>query len=100
MAGGVGVEFHAAAVDGDVVVVPAKGDEVVRVVAPALASGPDVVYLEPVSALAAVDSAAPLVTLEDVEPGGPGYGFSQVAVTDRVFPNDVDPDLAVTEDLV
>jgi hypothetical protein len=57
------------AVDGDVVVVPAEGYEVVGVVVAALGAVADVMDLEPVAAGAAVDDTA-AVAMEDVAAGG------------------------------
>jgi hypothetical protein len=53
-------------VDDDVVVVPAKGGEVVCVGGAALAPGGDVVGLEAVAAGAAVGGADPAVAVQDV----------------------------------
>jgi len=52
-------------VDGYVVVVPAEADEVVGVVAAVVGLVLDVVGLEPVAAVAAVDRALTLVPPED-----------------------------------
>ena len=62
---GVAVEGVAVLVDDDVVVVPAEGDQIVRVGGSALAPGGDVVDLEPVSAVAGVGSALVAVAMED-----------------------------------
>ncbi len=51
----VGVEGHAHLVDGDVVVVPAEGDEIVGIVSPVVVALLDVVGLESVAAGAAFD---------------------------------------------
>jgi hypothetical protein len=50
-----GVDPVAEAVDGDVVVVPAQRDEVVRIVVAAVLSFSDVVGLEAVAAVASLD---------------------------------------------
>jgi hypothetical protein len=88
-------------VDGNVVVVPAQGYEVVRVVIAAMGSRPDVMRLHPVPALAAVDLAAALVAMEDEAANRRWDGFSEVGDTDRssVVTADDGPDLAGAEDL-
>jgi hypothetical protein len=62
---GVVVEGVVLLVDDDVVVVPAEGDQIVRVSGPSLAPGGDVVDLEPVSAVAAVGGAPVVVAVDD-----------------------------------
>jgi hypothetical protein len=62
---GVVVEGVAVLVDDDVVVVPAEGDQIVRVGGSALAPGGDVVDLEPVSAVTAVGGAPVVVAVDD-----------------------------------
>ena len=52
-------------VDGDVMVIPADGDQVLRVGSPTSTPGDDVVHLEPVPAVATVDDAAVPVTVDD-----------------------------------
>jgi hypothetical protein len=47
--GGVGVDSESEHVDGDVVVVPAEGDQILRIVVTAVVTFCDVVDLEPVS---------------------------------------------------
>ena len=64
-----GVDAVAVAVDGDVVVEPAEGGEVVGVVVASACPGVDVVGLEPVAAGAAVDGAA-TVAPQHVAAGG------------------------------
>ncbi len=51
----VGVEGHAHLVDGDVVVVPAEGDEVVGIMGAVIAAFDDVVGLDSVAAAASFD---------------------------------------------
>ena len=53
----VGVDGEAELMDGDVVVVPAEGDEVVGVVVAALVPFPDVMGLQPVTAAVSFDRA-------------------------------------------
>ena len=95
------VDSHPHLVDGNVVVVPAQGYEVVRVVIAAMGSRPDVMRLDPVPALAAVDLAAALVAMEDEAANRRWDGFSEVGNTDRssVVTADDGPDLAGAEDL-
>ena len=100
MGGTVRVDPESELVDGDVVVVPAEGDEVVGVVAAAVGSLGEVVGLEPVAAGAAFDRALPLVPPQDVAPGAGWEGFSQIGIGNRVETvGGDDPDLAVAEDL-
>jgi hypothetical protein len=52
-------------VDGDVMVVPAEGDQIPRVGPPTLTPGNDVVDLEPIPTVAAVDDTPIAVTVKD-----------------------------------
>ena len=86
----VGVDPVSSPVDGDVMVVPAKGGQVGGGVGAAVASGDDVMCLEPVAALAGVDHAL-AVSCEygSAEPFGdlalrpPGFCDSAVLEGDR-----------------
>ena len=53
-----GVDAHASAVYGDVVVPPAQGGEIVGCVVPSLGCGGDVVDFESVCGVASVDGAS------------------------------------------
>jgi hypothetical protein len=98
--GGLGVDLVAEAVDGDVVVVPAEGDEVVGVVVAAVGTLADVVGLEPVAAVASLDGALVLVPPGHVAADVAGYGFSHIGIGDGVEPvGDDQADLAGAEDL-
>ena len=100
MDGGLGVDLVAEAVDGDVVVVPAEGDEVVGVVVAAVGTLADVVGLEPVAAVASFDGASVLVPPGDVAADVAGDGFSPIRICHRVEAvGDDHPDLAGAEDL-
>jgi len=97
--GGLGVDLVAEAVDGDVVVVPAEGDEVVGVVVAAVGTLADVVGLEPVAAVA-IDGALVLVSPGDVAVDVAGDGFSPIRICHRVEAvGDDEADLAGAEDL-
>ena len=61
----VGVDLVSEAVDDDVVVEPAQGGEVVRVMITAGGSGPDVVDLEAVPGVATGNSAAPVAVFDE-----------------------------------
>ena len=61
MGGAVGVDGETGLVDGNVMVVPAEGDQVVGMMVTAVASLPDVVRLEPVTAGRALDRTLPLL---------------------------------------
>jgi hypothetical protein len=76
------VEDHAHLVDGDVMVVPAEGDQIVRIMISALGSWFDVVGLEPVAART-VDLALSLIPVKDIGSDGGGDGFSPVGHPDR-----------------
>ena len=82
--GTVGVDPESQVVDGDVVVIPAEGDEVVGVVAATVGSLLDVVGLEPVTACTSFDRTLPLIPIQDVASDTGGDGFSQVGVGDGV----------------
>ena len=98
--GGLGVDLVAEAVDGDVVVVPAEGDQVVGVVVAAVGSLADVVGLEPVAAVASFDGTSVLVSPGDVAADVAGDGFSPIGVGDGVEAvGDDEADLAGAEDL-
>ena len=84
MGGAMGVDGEAEPVDGDMMVVPAQGGEVVGVVVAAVLSFSDVVGLEPVSARASFDGTLPHVPPEDEGSDCGGDGFSQIRVGDRV----------------
>ena len=60
----VGVDAVSPVVDGDVMVPPAQRGEVLNVMSASLATGDNVVDLEPVAALASINGAAP-VTIKD-----------------------------------
>jgi hypothetical protein len=62
---GMVVEGGVLLVDDDVVVVPAEGDEIVRVGWPTLAPGGDVVDLQPVSAVTSVCCAPVGISVDD-----------------------------------
>jgi hypothetical protein len=97
--GGLGVDPVGEAVDGDVVVVPAEGDEVVGVVVAAVGTLADVVGLEPVAAVA-IDGALVLVSPGDVAVDVAGDGFSPIRICHRVEAvGDDEADLAGAEDL-
>ena len=55
MGRGLGIDLHPHPMDGDVVVIPTKRDEVVGVMAPTPGTGMDVVDLEPVTGTTALD---------------------------------------------
>ena len=55
---GLGIDAHASAVYGDVVMPPAQGGEVLRCVVPASRSRDDVMHLETVCGVASVDGAS------------------------------------------
>jgi hypothetical protein len=57
------VERHTHLMDGDMMVVPAQTHQIARIVIAAPGSPPDVVGLDPIATLAAVDLTSPLVTL-------------------------------------
>ena len=98
--GGLGVDPETQLVDGDVVVVPAEGDEVVGVVVAAVGSLPDVVGLEPVGAVASFDGALPLISPLHVAADVAGDGFSHIRIGDGVEAfGDDEADLAGAEDL-
>ena len=71
-------------VDGDVVVIPAEGDEVVGVVAATVGALVDVVGLEPVTACTPFDGTLPLIPIQHQASDTGGDGFSQVGVGDGV----------------
>ena len=94
-----GVDPVAESVDGDVMVVPAEGDEVVGVVVAAVGALADVVGLEPVAAVASLDGALVLVTELHKPADRAGDGFSHVGIGHRVESVDGDdPDLSGAED--
>ena len=78
------VDAVAESVDGDVVVVPAEGDQVVGVVVAAVLSFSDVVGLEAVGAVASLDRALVLVSPLHIAADVAGDGFSHVGVGDGV----------------
>jgi len=73
-----GVDPVAESVDGDVVVVPAEGDQVVGVVVAAVGSWADVVGLEPVAAVASLDRTLVLVPPGHEPADVAGDGFSHI----------------------
>jgi hypothetical protein len=95
-----GVDPVAEAVDGDVVVVPAQGGEVVGIVVAAVGTLADVVGLEPVAAVASLDGALVLVPPGHVAADVAGDGFSHIGICHGVEAvGDDHPDLAGAEDL-
>ena len=98
--GTVGVDPESHLVDGDVMVIPAEGDEVVRFVVAAPGPLVDVVGLEPVAASASFDGTLPLVPPQDIAPDDGGDGCPHIGVGDRVESvADYYPDFPVAEDL-
>jgi hypothetical protein len=82
-------------------VVPAEGDQVVRVVVAAAGSLPDVMGLETVSAAASVDLASSLVAVQDKAADRRWDRLPEIGDTNRtmIVPADDDPDLAGAQDL-
>ena len=94
------VDGEAEPVDGDMVVIPAQGCQVVGLVVAAVLSFPDVVGLEPVTARASLDRTLPLIPPEDEGSDCGGDGFSQIGVGDRMQSVSGDQtDFARAEDL-
>ena len=95
-----GIDPVAESVDGDVVMKPAQGGQVVGIMVAAVGSLADVVGLEPVAAVASLDRALVLVPPGDVSADRPGDGFSHVGICDGVESvGDDEADLAGAEDL-
>jgi hypothetical protein len=95
------VEAHSHLMNGDVLVVPTQGHQVVRVVITPVGSSPDVMRLDPVAPLTAIDLASALVSMEDEAANRRGDGFPEIGDSDRspVVTADDDPNLAGEEDL-
>jgi hypothetical protein len=95
------VETHPHHVNGDVMVIPAEGDQIVRVVVAAAGSLPDVMGLETVSASTSVDLASSLVAVQDRAANRWWDGLPEIGDTNRtmIVPAHDDPDLAGAQDL-
>ena len=78
MDGGLWVDPVAESVDGDVMVVPAEGGQVVGMVVAAVLSFSDVVGLEAVAAVASLDGALVLVSPGDESSDRRRDGFSHI----------------------
>jgi hypothetical protein len=85
---------------GDVVVIPADGDQVVRVGETSPAPRDDVMHLEPASAAATVDDTSVAVSPDDGPPqkGRDGSGSSSVTHWLTVITEHGDVDDGVTQD--
>ena len=98
--GTVGVDPESHLVDGDMMVIPAEGYQVVGVVVTAIGTLVDVVGLEPVAARTSFDGTLPLVPPQHMAPNDGGDGCPQVGVGDGVESvGDDDPDFPVAQDL-
>jgi hypothetical protein len=80
-------------------VIPAKGDEVVGMVIPALGSGNDVVDLEAITGTTTLDRTAPELPGHDQRPQGGGNRLHQVGVPNSVEIGGDHPHSPFTEDL-
>ena len=95
-----GVDPVAESVDGDVMMKPAEGDQVVGVVVAAVGSLADVVGLESVAAVASFDGTSVLVPPLEVAADVAGDGFSHIGIGDGVEAvGDDEADVAGAEDL-
>ena len=100
MDGGGGVDPVAVSVDGDVVVVPAEGYQVVGIMVAAVGPLLDVVGLEPVAAVASFDRTLVLVPLLHETSNSGRNGLAHVRICHRVEAvGGDDPDLAGAENL-
>ena len=98
--GTVRVDPESELVDGDVMVIPTKGDQVFWIMVATVGSLLEVVGLEPVTASTSFDRALPLIPIQHEASDSGRDRFSQVGIGDGVESvGDDDPDLAVTEDL-
>jgi hypothetical protein len=95
------IETHPHHVNGNVMVVPAQGDQIVRVVVAPTGSLPDVMGLETVSASASVDLASSLVAVQDKAADRLWDGLAKVGDTNRTMVDTAhdDSDLAGAQDL-
>ncbi|HKZ19065.1 MAG TPA: hypothetical protein VJQ57_03040, partial [Acidimicrobiia bacterium] len=99
MYGGLGIDLHPHPVDGDMVVIPTEGDEVVGVMAPTPGARMDVVDLQAVTAPTATDPTHTHVPCHHQGPDGGRNRLPQIGVVKAVELGGDHSHLPPTEDL-